>query len=325
VKIDSALEKYLKTEILPQIAVPPYGTIQGTRLSTKMPVYLLQDTISNSMVVSKAFQYGDVPLESAWKRATNEYDSLKLAREKFNMDHGDYQVITPLGINRDLAALLVISYAQGNTLDHYITRSIINNETDKLYTKLHKLARFLAKLHRNSESSIQVSPDIARKYLKKLLNSLSKSFLSNDERNYLKELASLWWNRPETFLDREVMVHGDATTTNFLFYHDKVIGIDLEKAKWADRCWDLGFIAAELKHHFLLCDKSSWESEPFITHFLTEYSTSFQEPGMFRNVTHRLPLYMSLGLLRISRNEWLVEKHRRNLLEEAMLCLKYKP
>ena len=323
-KVEGALERYLKTEILPQLAHAPYGEIKGTRLSQKMPVCLLQDDLSHTQLVGKAFQYGSISLDSAWERATKEYESLRLVREKYGMSEGDFQTVAPLGKNRDLAALLVISYGKGNTLDHYISKATNNNETTKLYYKLRLLARFLVKLHKNSESNMLTSPEGPRKYLKKLLGTLCVRLLSSADSDRLKELASLWWNRPDISSDHEVLVHGDATPTNFLFRHDKVTGIDLEKAKWADRCWDLGFMAAELKHHFLLKNKSSWDSEPFIRHLLLEYAAGFRDLDMFHSITRRLPLYMALGLLRIARNDWLDEKHRYKLVEEAKLCLKYK-
>ena len=69
------------------------------------------------------------------------------------------------------------------------------------------------------------------------------------------------------------MVHGDATPTNFYFDKENVIAIDFEKMKSADRCWDLGFIAAELKHYFMWRKHDGWAAEPFIRHFLWEYAS----------------------------------------------------
>jgi hypothetical protein len=323
-KIDKDFEHYLKKDILPRVAAPPYGTIEGTRLSTKMPVYLLKDSLSRARIVSKAFQYGSVSLETAWNRAEKEYDNLKLAREKFGMNEGDLRIVAPLGKKRELSALLVIEYGVGNTLDYYIKKAVRKQETNKLLLKLRYLSRFLVKLHRNSESERHPSADLPHKYLNKLTGSLKAYLLDDKEVSHIKELSAPWWSRVEAYSDYEVMVHGDATPTNFLFYHEKVTGIDLEKMKWADRCWDLGFLAAELKHNFLVENKSTWDSEPFIRHLLLEYAAGFRDLDMFKDTTHRLPLYMALGLLRIARNEWLGDKHRHKLVDEAKLCLKYR-
>jgi hypothetical protein len=323
-KIDKDFEHYLKKDIFPLVAAPPYGTIEGTRLSTKMPVYLLKDSLSRARIVSKAFQYGPVSLETAWNRAEKEYDNLKLSREKFGMNEGDLRIVAPLGKKKELSALLLIEYGTGNTLDYYIKKAVRKQETNKLFLKLRYLSRFLVKLHRNSESERHPSADIPRKYLKKVLFSLNPRLLDDKEVSNIKEIAAPWWAGEEIFKDHEVMVHGDATPTNFLFCHEKVTGIDLEKMKWADRCWDLGFLAAELKHSFLIENKSTWDSEPYIRHLLLEYAAGFRDLDMFKDMTRRLPLYMALGLLRIARNEWLGEKHRHKLVDEAKLCLKYR-
>ena len=95
--------------------------------------------------------------------------------------------------------------------------------------------------------------------------------------------------------------------------------------KWADRCWDLGFITAELKHHFMWRAGNGSKAEPFIGHFLWEYGVAFGDTGMFYSITRKLPLYMAIGLLRISRNTWLNDNYRYKLIGEAKLCLKYRP
>ncbi len=323
-KINPDLEQYLKQEILPQLAPSPYGTIEGTRLSRKMPVYLLKDSLSQARLVTKAFQYGSVSLETAWERAEKEYNNLKLAREQFSMSEGDFRIVAPLGKSKHLSALLVIEYGRGKTLDYYIKNAVQKQETTKLLYKLRYLSRFLVKLHRNSESAQHPSADIPRKYLKKVLLALRANLLDDKEVAHIKEIAASWWTREEVYSDNEVMAHGDATPTNFLFHHEKVTGIDLEKMKRTDRCWDLGFLAAELKHGFLIENKSTWESEPYIRSLLLEYAAGFRDLDMFKAITRRLPLFMALGLLRIARNEWLGEKHRHKLIDEAKLCLKYQ-
>ena len=321
---ESALANYLKSDILPNLTPPPYGDIEFKKLSPKMPVLLVHEKLSNVKIVIKAFQYGTVSLNTAWERAEKEYEFLKLMQEKYDMSSGDFRIVAPLGKNKELAATLVIEFAKGNSLDYYIKNAIQKNETDKLLYKLRFMARFLVKLHGNTQSDKKNSPETPRKYLKRLLSSLEGKLISNKETNYIKDLASSWWNREEVFSDNEVLVHGDATPTNFLFMHEKVTGIDLEKMKWADRCWDLGFLAAELKHNFLNAGRSSNDSEPYIKNLLLEYAAGFKDFYLFKNITRRLPLYMSLGLLRISRNDWLSKEHRHKMVEEAKMCLKYR-
>ena len=117
-----------------------------------------------------------------------------------------------------------------------------------------------------------------------------------NQREEIKNLAASWWNRDGMFNDHEVIVHGDATPTNFLFHHQKVTGIDLEKMKWADRCWDLGFIAAELKHHYMWRAGDGKKAEPFIGHFLWEYATRFRR---YRHFLQNYPQIASLYGFRV--------------------------
>lgn len=322
---EEALHQYLRGEILPQLASPPYGAIETIRISPSNWVYLYQEKTRGLKIVGKSFQHNSTPLDKAWKHAELEYSNLKLLRETFGMVRDTYHVVAPLGKNRNFAALLVTENAPGKTLDYYIASAIYENEPSKLFGRLSDLARFFIKLHRNSETGRQVSPNLPQWYLQRVLHTLNKRHLNNFDPEAVHRLAADWWQRGEVFADREVIVHGDATPTNFLFHREKVTGIDLEKMKWADRCWDLGFVAAELKHHFLWRTGDGARAEPFIGHFLWQYATNYRDSNFFYAITRRLPLYMALGLLRIARNDWLDIAYRQRLIEEAKLCLKYKP
>jgi hypothetical protein len=321
--IERALRNYLIEEIFPQISPPPYGDIDVQPLTNGKPVYLFTENTKQLMVVGKSFQHGNIPLDKAWISANREYDNLRLAREKLGMNSDSFEIISPLGEKREFSALLVTRKAKGNLLDHYIARAIYEQRRQKLFQKLGHLAKFLAKLHENSRSDISVSSEMAQEYLDRLLYSLRDRLLNFHNIKAMEKCASSWWNtRKICGGETQVIVHGDATPTNFFLNHHKVIGIDLEKMRYADRCWDLGFIAAELKHHFLWRTGSKWESEPFIGHFLWEYASSSSDIRFFYLITDKLPLYMALGLLRIARNKWLNEEYRKILVEEARLCLK---
>jgi len=93
--------------------------------------------------------------------------------------------------------------------------------------------------------------------------------------------------------------------------------------KWADRCWDLGFIAAELNHHFMWHTGSGQTVEPFIGHFLSKYAAYYWDTSFFHVITRKIPLYMALGLLRIARNLYLDKNYRALMVLEAKQCLKY--
>ena len=318
-----ALEEYMRQAIFPQLASPPFGEIEIISLSQQKPVYLFLEMHHNIAVVGKLFKHSAITLEQAWSSAEKEYFNLNLLRNRYGMNNDCCHVAVPLGKNRDLSALLVTERAPGKVLDHYIVKAIYEHKSQQLFERLTSLAGFFAKLHRNTEIDRRVSPALPQSYLVKLLDSLSEWELNPLERAAIEEYAAVWWDRDEVWTDREVIVHGDATSTNFVINRQEVTGIDLEKMKWADRCWDLGFIAAELKHHFMWRMGDKWAAEPFIGHFLWQYAVSCKDSQFFNILTGKIPLYMALGLLRIARNSWLDDQHRKNLISEAELCLKY--
>ena len=120
------------------------------------------------------------------------------------------------------------------------------------------------------------------------------------------------------------MVHGDATPENFMFGSGlEVMTFDLERSKRADRVFDIGRIAGELKHFFMWKSANKDAAEPFIGHFLWEYACHFPDrDGAFAAITGRTPFYMGITLLRIARNSWVEPGHREQLLSEAKACLR---
>jgi aminoglycoside phosphotransferase (APT) family kinase protein len=321
----TALHEYVRNAILPQLAPPPYGEIEIERLCRQKPVYLFTERRQNAMAVGKLFEKRLIPTEKAWMLAETEYSNLRTLRDAFGMDSGAYQVVAPLGKKQELCALLVTEKASGNTLDYYIAKAVYQQESQRLLDKLGYLARFFAKLHRNSETTRQINPDLSQCYLEGLLECLSETTMTSVDVRTVEECALQWWGNGSSTTDTEVMVHGDATPTNFLFHHQDVVGVDLERMTCSDRCWDLGFVAAELKHHFMWRSGNGWAAEPFIGHFLSEYAEDYGNSQFFHDTTRRLPFFMALGLLRIARNSWLGEQYRKDLVTEALRCLKYAP
>ena len=84
--IDVMLENYLKSEILPQVASPPYGKIGSTQISHQRPVYLYHDESSQAKVVGKYLPVTDRwIIEEAWHKAEKEYFNLTLLRDQVGM------------------------------------------------------------------------------------------------------------------------------------------------------------------------------------------------------------------------------------------------
>ena len=207
----SSVRDYLRSEVFPKLAPPPYGEINIKRLSWQKPVFLFQERSRHIAVVGKSFQHDSIPLEEAWGHAEREYSSLKLLRDEFGMNNDSYTVVAPLGKNKQLSALLVMEKAPGRLLDDYISSAIYERRHDILFDRLGRLARFFSKLHSNSQSNRAASTDAASRYLEKMLDSLTRGPLGDFQRDAIEYYASPWWDRLSTLTDREVIVHGDAT------------------------------------------------------------------------------------------------------------------
>jgi hypothetical protein len=87
--------------------------------------------------------------------------------------------------------------------------------------------------------------------------------------------------------------------------------------------FDVGRVAGELQHAFLLTTGRREDAEPFIGHFLWEYSGWFPDrEAAFRAVTGRLPYYMALNLLRIARNDYVSPEYGGRLVDQAKTLLR---
>jgi hypothetical protein len=64
-------------------------------------------------------------------------------------------------------------------------------------------------------------------------------------------------------------------------------------------------------------------ADPFIGHFLWEYSCHFPDrQWMFESVKARAPYYMALNLLRIARNDYIDRDYGDRLVRQARRLLR---
>src|SRR5881398_3124281 len=142
--------------------------------------------------------------------------------------------------------------------------------------------------------------------------------------NGRSRLRDRWRERPLMWQDQQVWLHGDATPANFLFGDGMdVAAIDLERMKRGDRMFDVGRVAGELQHAFMRDCGDRRRADPFIGHFLQEYSGHFPDrQGMFESVTTRAPYYMALNLLRIARNGYIDADYSGRLVRQAKRLLR---
>jgi len=320
------LHGYLQYDIQPRInGSSNNANYRVFRLNGSNDVYLYEDRYTGAKVVGKFFL-------SSRKRDTakavvhlaREFDSLRRMRD-CGLEGYPHHVVRPLGCNSSLNALLVTEYCEGELFSEVILSVIKSGDKGRLYYKLTALAYFLSAFHNRTAigAGVDFNQDCA--YMDRLIKRLlENNVLGWDEAQELYWLRDHWHHQPRMWEDRQVTVHGDATPENFMFGGGlSVVALDLERTKRADRVFDTGRIAGELKHFFMQATGDKNAADPFIGHFLWEYACHFPDREIaFRSISGRTPFYMGITLLRIARNGWIESDYRRRLIDEAKECLR---
>jgi hypothetical protein len=82
-------------------------------------------------------------------------------------------------------------------------------------------------------------------------------------------------------------------------------------------------VMGELQHAFLQATGDPYRAEPFIGHFVWEYSCHFPDrAAAFASITSRAPYYMALTLLRIARNDYISHGYGGRLIAQAKELLR---
>jgi serine/threonine protein kinase len=319
------LHGYLCDCILPQVGVAgPAADFRVFSMKSSR-VYLYEEKHSRALLVGKFFDgKGTRDGGEATHRMQQEFENLQLLRG-YGLNGSPHLVVRPLGANVWINSVLVEEYCTGVSLSSVIHGAIHQNAEQRLYSKLTALAYFLATLHNRTANGYGVDFAEDCRYLDRLVLKLRHQHtIGAGEADELYWLRDRWREQPRMWEDQQVLVHGDATPSNFLFGHDlHVVAIDLERMRRADRVFDVGRIAGELQHFYLQATGNKYAAEPFIGHFLWEYACHFPDRDRaFRSITGRVPFQMGLTLLRIARNSWIGEWHRRRLVEEAKIILR---
>lgn len=320
------LFSYLRKEIHPQISGYAGSlTYRVFQLSASNDVYLYEEKHCGAKVIGKFFLSArNRDPELAARHLEKEYQNLSMMRA-----HGfarfPHYIARPLGRNHALNHLLLVEFCEGELMSNVILRAIHTGDHALLYSKLTALAYFLAKFHNRTAVDSKVNFHETCSYMDTLIGRLAmQRGIHREEEEELRYLRDRWRGEAKMWEDRQVYVHGDATPSNFLFGEGLcVCTFDLERTRRADRLFDTGRIAGELMHFFLQNTGNKYAAEPFIGHFLWEYSCHFPDREQtFRSITRRVPFYMGITLLRIARNSWLCGEYRRQLVEEAKQCLR---
>lgn len=287
-------------------------------------VYAYEEKATRTRIICKFYgpKFG-WDRDKAASSAHREFESLQTLRG-YDLVGSPHHVIAPLGWDREINSVLAVEYYPGEQLSQAIARSIERGDDAHLYWRLKALAYFLATQHNRTANGIGVDFDADCRYFEGLTSRLAgRGQLGPWDVDELDWLRERWRERPAMWQDQQVWLHGDATPANFLFGHGlDVAAIDLERMKRGDRMFDVGRVAGELQHAFMAGTGDRRCAEPFIGHFLWEYSRHFPDPpDAFASITARAPFYMGLNLLRIARNDYIGPNYRNSLVRQAKRLL----
>jgi aminoglycoside phosphotransferase (APT) family kinase protein len=295
------------------------------RLSGSNEVYAYEERASQARMICKFYgPHEGWDMDRAAWTASREYESLKTLRG-YDFVGSPHHVIRPLGVDRDINCVLAVEYYSGEQFSHAIARSLYHQDDAHLFWRLKALAYFLATLHNRTANGASVNFESDRRYLGTVVERLRRDHrIGQWDVDELTWLGDLWCERPRMWEDQQVWLHGDATPANFLFGNGLDVGaIDLERMKRGDRMFDVGRVAGELQHAFMSATGDRHRAEPFIGHFLWEYSCHFPDRRRaFASITARLPYYMGINLLRIAHNGYIGRSYGGRLVAQAKKLLR---
>lgn len=287
-------------------------------------VYKYTEEKSRIAIIGKFFRLDDTR-RNRIVRIKSEYDNLKTIRA-YGFDIYPNYVVRPISRDENIGLALIEEFIQGKDLDYYLKKAIFGGDGGVLKEKLSQLASFLFALHEKTGQKTAVNLDLVSAYFMKVLKRLhTQTVISDDDSRTLLGLMEKWLDRTLIQNAKDVILHGDATPTNFLFTKNGgVVAIDLERMKNGDKAFDVGMVCGELKHAFLWRTGNPFNAEQFIKYFLKKYAMhSSDDKNAFRRITLRTPFYMALTELRIARNSYLDWNYRKRLVYEAMECLRW--
>lgn len=257
----------------------------------------------NFSVMAKFFAEptGRLKNYNACKAMKNEFKKLELAASLIN-------VARPLAMNKEFNCALVTEHIPGKPLSWYF------KSEKNLYEKLTGMSHMLRKLHDNTRSYYNKENEFINYH-----GVLDHLTLDHNTRETFNHLLGEWWYSPLLNREHGCMIHRDVHPSNYIFHKGKPYALDFESSWFhANPVRDLGVLSAELKNYFEQNKGGGSKAEPYIGHFLWEYSGGDEKN--FMEITKVLPFYMSLGLLRSARLHH--EVYQGYLVREAMACLK---
>ncbi|MDO9531304.1 MAG: phosphotransferase [Deltaproteobacteria bacterium] len=300
---------------------PPAGEVRVESLPASRQVLRFTFPAGDYAVVGKFFS-ASPPQASADLSLAREYNHY-LRLPGLGLGNGNGLVPRLLGRWPERSLGLLLEAVPGPDLDHLLFRACLHGDPAPLFGALDKLAHLLAFFHSRPVPALPVAPEPALAYLDKVMAQLLEAgMLTREDWQALAHEHHAWEERFQDFSDRQVLIHGDATPTNFLFPNGRAVALDLERLRVGDRLWDLSWVAGELKHAWGWRTADFSGSEAATRHFFRMYLTAADlDPALTGRLFSLNPFYMALAELRIARNLYLTRDYRRQLVAEARRCL----
>lgn len=225
--------------------------------------------------------------------------------------------------------VLFLEYIDGLTLDDLI--AIRRDRPGTLGPALEAAAGLLARLHVTArgqrpvidgwEPSTRVALDEARGFVDDLARS---SVLSGEAviAAGLRRRLDAWSERSSLTDFGPTLIHGDATTTNFVFPSAAgVVAIDWERLALGDPADDLGRLAAEVAAGIRSHGGPAEEAEATVGRILTAYGAAAGAGRVDEPFAERFRFHRASSTLRIARNGWLPQTDRLRLVAQASALL----
>lgn len=259
--------------------------------------------------------------------SADEYAGRELQRTRqaraAGLSDGDVRAVRPLALWR---GALFMEYIEGLTLEDII--AVRRSQPGRLTESLERAAEALSTLHTRG-SHPDADPDFEPEldYAHKVIQQLTRYGVLESYPiacQGLRHLINRWATYTAMRDYVPALVHGDATTTNFIFpQHSGVVLVDWERIDVADPASDLGRLMAELTHSINQQGGSVAEAEPFVEHLIATYRQALPVDYDGDALIERARFYRASTTLRIARNGWVSRLDRTALVAQAMALLAY--
>jgi aminoglycoside phosphotransferase (APT) family kinase protein len=281
-------------------------------------VYLYRERATHWTMVAKFYtvKTGD----SAPKHARREQEYIQQVHA-LGLAQDEMRALNAWGVWQ---GVLFLEYVDGLTLEDVI--AVRRSRPGTLLAALALTAGFLARLH-SAARQPDAPPDQIPRMTKahKYLRTLVEHGILADNPVIARALThqiDRWLSLPALGRFTPTRVHGDATTSNFVFPPlGGIVGIDWERMHLADPAFDLGRLVAEVIHSLQQHGGSVSEALPEVDYLVDAYCAALSPGWDVAALRRRARFYQAASTLRIARNGWISRLDRMELAAQALALL----